>query len=71
MKVCPTCKRPFPQRGRICAICDKPILRHDRWHFEGSTVQHNDCEDPHLAKQQINDLPQGLLEVRRLDDSHD
>lgn len=48
---CPSCGRPWPEtRGRICSLCELPILLHHRWRFVGSRVQHRDCQDPTLDK---------------------
>jgi predicted amidophosphoribosyltransferase len=52
MRYCDKCHQPLPiKRGRICADCGRPIKRHDRYHFEGSQVKHNDCERPSYTPQ--------------------
>lgn len=46
-KACPTCLRPWaPRPGRLCAVCERPILRMHKWRFEGSRVMHRVCERP-------------------------
>lgn len=50
--ICPTCKQPIPVTGpkRICADCQRPIERHDKFHFRTvagkSTVVHRHCDNP-------------------------
>lgn len=47
---CPACGQALPERrGRICAKCERPIARYDRWSFVGSRVEHKDCDDPQLS----------------------
>ncbi|MDE2105999.1 MAG: hypothetical protein KGL39_52740 [Patescibacteria group bacterium] len=36
-------KAASPRCRRVCHNCKQPIKRHDRYHYEGSTVMHNEC----------------------------
>jgi hypothetical protein len=47
---CPTCGQPTPPRGRVCGRCGQLIKKRHRWHIEGSTVVHDDCELPDKGK---------------------
>lgn len=47
-QACPTCGRPWRRAKRTCASCDKPILKHHKWHFDGSQVRHDNCANPEL-----------------------
>lgn len=48
MKECPTCHRPFEQKGRLCFACGRPIKRTHKWHSEGFYHRHNDCANPEM-----------------------
>lgn len=49
---CPTCHQPLVRRpGRVCAACEKPITRHHKFYFDGSSVKHKDCNDPEAWQQ--------------------
>lgn len=44
---CPACGQKLPETvRRACAVCGKPLLRHHKFYFEGSTVRHHDCAEP-------------------------
>ena len=45
-QLCPMCGQTIRERGRICASCQKPIGRHDKFYFDGSTVRHRNCQEP-------------------------
>ena len=45
--ICPACGQRLPAKERrICGVCRKPILRHEKFYFDGCTVKHRCCEDP-------------------------
>ncbi len=45
--ICPTCGQRLPgKERRVCGVCQKPILRHEKYLFSGSQVQHRCCENP-------------------------
>lgn len=48
MKICQACGQELPnqKRRRICASCEKPIKRHDKWYADGPTIHHKDCANP-------------------------
>lgn len=47
LRLCPYCKQELPKGSRrVCARCEKPILKHHKYTFVGSSVMHRDCEDP-------------------------
>lgn len=47
---CIMCGQVVPPKGRICGRCSLPILKHHKYHFEGSVVCHDDCEHPEVSK---------------------
>ncbi len=62
MDACPTCKRPFKRSKRICYACEKPILRHHKFHCNGCYLQHDDCSNPTLDPRQSAPLLAESLE---------
>ncbi len=45
--LCPTCGQRLPgSQRRVCGLCQRPILRHEKYCYEGSMVRHRDCADP-------------------------
>lgn len=67
--VCPACGQRLPdRRGRICARCERPVARHDRWSFVGGRVEHRDCDDPQLAKLTAKNRDQRIAQAT-LDES--
>jgi predicted amidophosphoribosyltransferase len=48
-RICPTCLRPYKpndQDRRVCAKCGNPILKHDKYRFVKSAVEHRNCDNP-------------------------
>lgn len=47
--VCLMCGQPLPVAARrVCSRCKKPILKGHRYRFNGSSVEHKNCEEPTL-----------------------
>lgn len=46
--LCPNCGQPWPEKKkrRVCGDCRKPILRHHKFYFDGSSVRHHCCDAP-------------------------
>lgn len=43
------CGQTLPdRRGRICAVCQRPIGLHHKFYFAGSSVQHRNCSNPEM-----------------------
>lgn len=52
-RICPTCLRPFKPEDRdrrICRRCRQPILKHHKFRFVKSQVEHRNCADPKSYK---------------------
>lgn len=63
-KLCPTCGQIIPNPNgpkRICARCQQPIRRHDRWNFGATGPMHNDCQAPMGAE--AAEKHQRMLEI--------
>lgn len=48
-RICPTCLRPYKPADkdrRVCSKCKQPILRHHKFRFVKSVVEHRNCDDP-------------------------
>ncbi len=45
---CPRCGEKFAFRTtqRICAACEKPIRRNEKWYIVDSAIRHRNCQDP-------------------------
>jgi hypothetical protein len=48
-QLCEMCGQPWPtkkKKRRECSKCKQPIGKRHKYFFEGSTVQHYNCDDP-------------------------
>lgn len=48
-QLCEMCGQSWPtkkKKRRECSKCKQPIGKRHKFYFEGSTVQHYNCDDP-------------------------